>query len=262
MVAASKSASALARRSRLWVTSCCVPFASSATTSSCGGRAGQRAVEPLLGADQPLADALPELAGGHAREGHEQELLERRALGDVARGERGDGERLAGARARLEDGDPGRQRAADVERLDVGGEAAHRSKTASVCRRPFQRRTDVAAEARRLGVVPAVALLVGARRLCRQLVEARGCRRGRAGARARRPPWGSSSPTPTPLRAAFSASAPCVSGCRVGRGGHAGERERLAHAAVVEVDEGRELLSRPLARGPLGGRRAAGSGRS
>jgi hypothetical protein len=106
------------------------------------GRTRQRAVEPLLGADQPLAHALAELAGGHAREGHEQELLERGALGDVARGERGDGERFPGPRARFEDGDPGRQRAADVERADVAGEGAHRSKTASVWRRPFQRRTE------------------------------------------------------------------------------------------------------------------------
>ena len=41
--------------------------------------------------------------------------LERHALGDVARGERGDRVRLAGAGARLEHGDAGRQRPAEVE---------------------------------------------------------------------------------------------------------------------------------------------------
>ena len=49
---------------------------------------------------------------------------------------------------------------------------AHRSKTASVREQAVPQARGVAAEARRLGVVPAVALLVGARRLGDQLVEA------------------------------------------------------------------------------------------
>ena len=169
-----------------------------------------------------------------------------RALGDIAGGQRGDGEGLPGAGARLEDGDPGRQRAADVERPDVAAEAAHRSKTASVWRRPFQRRTRVAAEARRLGVVPAFALLIWAWRLGCQLVEARdvapdelvlevGVFVGELPARLPRRAGG------------LLGVAALVGGCRVGRGGHAGERERLAHAAVVEVDEGRERLAHPFA---------------
>ena len=49
--------------------------------------------------------------------------VERRALGDVARRQRGDRVRLAGAGARLEHGDAGRQRPADVERR--GSPVAH-----------------------------------------------------------------------------------------------------------------------------------------
>ena len=85
--------------------------------------AGQDAGQPVLGADEPLAHPRPQLAGGHPAERHEQHVLERRALGDVAGGEGGDGERLAGAGARLEHRDAGRQRPADVER---GVGVAHR----------------------------------------------------------------------------------------------------------------------------------------
>ena len=50
------------------------------------------------------------------------------ALGDVARRERGDRVRLAGARARLEHGHAGRQRAADVERRVLIGPPPARSR--------------------------------------------------------------------------------------------------------------------------------------
>jgi hypothetical protein len=79
-------------------------------------RAGERALEPLLRAHQPLADALSQLARRHPRERHQQQLVQLNALGDVARGERRDRERLAGAGAGLEHGHAGRERAADVER--------------------------------------------------------------------------------------------------------------------------------------------------
>ena len=85
--------------------------------ASLGAAPASAALERLLGADEPLAHAVAQLAGRHARERDEQQLVERRALGDVARRERGDRVRLAGAGARLEHGDAGRQRAADVERL-------------------------------------------------------------------------------------------------------------------------------------------------
>ena len=115
-----------------------------------GGAAPASArARPCSARHEALAHALAQLAGRHPREGHEQELLERRALGDVARGERGDRERLAGAGARLEHGDAGRQRAADVERPDVGRGAGHRSTTSSQASAPVPQAPRVAAEARR-----------------------------------------------------------------------------------------------------------------
>ena len=76
-----------------------------------GGRrrdAVHRGLQPGLGGDEALADARAQLAGGHPPERHEQHAVERRALGDVPGGEGGDRERLAGAGARLEQGDAGR----------------------------------------------------------------------------------------------------------------------------------------------------------
>ncbi len=103
-------------------------------------RAGEAAGEALLGVDEALADAVAQLAGRHARERHEQDLVKRRALGDVARGERGDGERLAGPRARLEHRDAGRQRSPEVKRRG-SADAAHRSITSSTASRsPHTRR--------------------------------------------------------------------------------------------------------------------------
>ena len=118
IVAASKSASARASRSRRSrdLLARALGEQPRRPRRRCGGAPASARVEPLLGADEPLAHALAQLAGRHAREGDEQQLVERRALGDVARGERGDRVRLAGAGARLEHGDAGRQRAADVER--------------------------------------------------------------------------------------------------------------------------------------------------
>ena len=136
MVAESKSASAAASRSRRRATS----------VGAAGGeqlhdrvvlrrRARQRALEPLLRADQPLAHALAQLPGGHAREGHHQDLLQRDALGHVAGGERGDRERLAGARARLEHGHAGRERPADVEGLGHRCSTCSQASTSSHSRR-------------------------------------------------------------------------------------------------------------------------------
>ncbi len=100
---------------------------------------GQRALEPVLGADQALADAIAQLAGRHARERHEQQVLQAHPVGDVAGGERGDRERLAGARAGLEHGDAAGQRAADVERAALCGRA-HRSSSRSQASSPSHRR--------------------------------------------------------------------------------------------------------------------------
>ena len=101
-------------------------------------RAGQRAGQAALSRDEPLAHALAQLAGGHPREGHEQQLVERRALRDVSRGKGGDRERLAGPGAGLEHGHAGRQRSADVERPDIGREVRQRSLTSSQASRPSQ----------------------------------------------------------------------------------------------------------------------------
>ena len=97
-----------------------------------GGRAQPQLA---LGADQPLAHAVAQLARGHPRERDQQQPVQRHALGHVARGQRRDRVRLAGPRAGLEHGDAGRKRAADVER------PAHASPTTSTASRPRHRRS-------------------------------------------------------------------------------------------------------------------------
>ena len=99
IVAASKSASAWRSRSRRAARR---PRAEEQPLDSSAGGAARASARSAL--DQPLAHALAQLAGRHPREGDEQQLVQRRALGDVARGQRGDRERLAGAGARLEHG--------------------------------------------------------------------------------------------------------------------------------------------------------------
>ena len=113
--------------------------ASCTTSSSGGGAPASTRASPLLGLHEPLADALAQLARGHAREGDEQELVERVALGDVARGERGDRVRLAGAGARLEHGHAGRQRAADVEAARISAAVAHSSASSAAHSRRARR---------------------------------------------------------------------------------------------------------------------------
>ena len=154
-----------------------------------GRRAGQRAGEPLLGADEPLAHAVAQLAGRHPRERDEQQLVERDPVGDVAGRQRGDRVRLAGARARLEHGHAGRQRAADVE----GACSSLRLLLAAEHAAPQPLREPP--EAGRLVGLEVLASRRGERAAARRR---RGPRRTPAGARARRPPWGSSSRTPTP----------------------------------------------------------------
>ena len=223
IVAASKSASARSSRARRC-----------ATTS--GGAVGEQldhgvvargagALERPLGADQPLAHAVAQLAGGHARERDQQQLVQRDAVGDVASRERRDRVRLAGPGARLEHRDALRQRAADVERV------AHWLSTRSCCSQPAPQAQRVLAEPRRLAGRPP---LVGAGQARR--AGSRTAARGRRSARARRrdPPSGSDR-TPTRARG-FAAG-------RVGGRRAHGDRKRLAHPAVVEVDQDRELLA-------------------
>ena len=119
IVAASKSASAAATRARRRASSSAGHGGEQREHLVVGRRAGRRcaaAVQAGLDVDEALADPRSQLSGGHPPERHEQHALERRALGDVAGGEGGDRERLAGAGAGLEQGDARRQRAAHVER--------------------------------------------------------------------------------------------------------------------------------------------------
>jgi hypothetical protein len=92
-----------------------------------GVLAPERELEPALGAHEPLPHAVAQLRRRVARERHDEQLVQAQALGDVARGEARDRERLAGAGARLEHRDAGRQGAADVERPLVGRLRGHRS---------------------------------------------------------------------------------------------------------------------------------------
>ena len=219
--------------------------------------ARQHRAERPLGAHQPLADALAQLAGRHPRERDEQQVVERRAVRDVARRERGDRVRLAGAGARLEHGDPARQRPADVERLAVG-EQAHASRTSS--RRSSPSHSRRAQRPKRVGS-----------RSSQPGPDSSG--RGacsHSSANVRSPPSTSrcsgsrsslskfqvDSHASAASRAAFDA------GARVGGRGRAGERRRLAHAAVVEVEQDRELrarLARVQRRDPRDGHRAVGA---
>ena len=90
-----------------------------------GGDAGEHPTELVLDAHEPLAHTLTQLAGRHAGERDEQQLLQREAVRDIARRERGDRVGLARPGARLEHGHAGRQGAADVERLGVGVARRH-----------------------------------------------------------------------------------------------------------------------------------------
>ena len=84
-------------------------------------RPASDARELLLGRDQPLANALTQLARRHPCEGHQQQLVQRRAGGDEARRQCGDRERLAGAGARLEHRHTAAAaRPVSVERGDAG----------------------------------------------------------------------------------------------------------------------------------------------
>ena len=126
MVASSKAPSASRSRSRRAARSTGAQSRSSAIRSLVG--VGVAAAERSLGLDELATDPLAKLLARHPAEGHDQHLVQGRdAFGDEASDQRGDGERLAGAGTGLQQGRPGRQRAADVE----GVELAHRWPTRS-----------------------------------------------------------------------------------------------------------------------------------
>ena len=169
------------------------------------------------------------------------------AVRDVARRQRRDRVRLAGAGARLEHGHAGRQRPADVERR------GHWCVDPLGLQEPGPQPQRPAAEAGGLVRVPERADLVGARRLREQLVEAELAEhepvlgldvllRERVG---------------LPLGARRLDRVAVRAGRRRVRGrGQAGQRRRLAHPAVVEVEQDRQVVER------LAGGRPARSGRS
>ena len=98
--------------------------------------------QPVVRAHQTLAHLVAQLAGRHAGEGdHEEPVDGQDALRHVPGRQGGDGEGLAGAGARLEQRHPGRQLATRVEGLGcaVRGEG-HRSVSTSWSRRPAQSR--------------------------------------------------------------------------------------------------------------------------
>jgi hypothetical protein len=100
--------------------------------------AGEDDGQPLGGADEALPHPFAKLPRRHAGERHDQEAVKGHALGDIAGGEAGDRERLAGAGTRLQQSHTARKWSADVERLRGApsrqrrrGGATHRSTSCS-----------------------------------------------------------------------------------------------------------------------------------
>ena len=226
-----------------------------------GAAARERTGQALLDAHEPLAHALAQLPGRHAREGDEQQLVERRALGHVARRQGGDRVRLAGAGARLQHGHAGRERAARRRTAGPSRRPAHRSSISSWASSPSHMRRARRPTRVRLRDLPALAL-------------PRPARGGSASSssRLRTPPstsWCSGSLSSLSqfhsdahaFRAAATGSRPGGGCLGVGGGRLAVERKRLPHPTVVEVEERREVPERSLAAARRRRRRAARSGR-
>jgi hypothetical protein len=123
MVAASKLATALARRPRRQQAQDVV-----VTVRDDAGEGGR---EAFGAAHEALTHALAKLPRRHAGEGDDEEAVERHAVGDIPGGEGGDRVRLAGAGARLEQRHPTRERPAHVEGRRHAVVVTHRSTTSS-----------------------------------------------------------------------------------------------------------------------------------
>ena len=202
-----------------------------------GGLAVEHARESLLGLQEPLADAFAQLARGQAREGHEEDLVQRDAGRHVPGRERGDRVRLAGPRARLEDGHPCGEWTADVEAAGL----AHRVSTFSWAKTPAHRR-----RARTPKRVPSVAC------------QSRSSGRGGGASRNSRGCWppkasrcsGSLSSLSKRNSEAHSREADrsgvesLARRLRVGVRRLAGDGQRLAQPAVHEIGEHGEVLER------------------
>ncbi len=172
-------------------------------------------------AHQPLAHPLAQLAGRHPRERDEQEPLQRRALGDVARRERRDRPRLAGARARLQHGHAGRQRSGDVE---LAGHRCSCLRTGSHSRRA-QRPTRRVSSMSHASSVRAAGSIRSAK------------------LSGPRTSWCSGSASSPGKRA--DSQAPAASPpARVRGRRQAVQRRRLAHPAVVEIEQLDQVVAR------------------
>ena len=229
IVAASKSASARASRARRASTTSRRPSASSRTTSS----PEATAAAPARARPRPAARARGRAARrGHPREGHQQQLLQRRALGDVARRQRRDRVRLARPRARLEHGDARRQRAADVERR---GSLRRVTRLVQPAARPT---AGARSWPKRVGS-PGSQRSSGARAARRAAPRTASAGRTTSSCSGSRSSFGKRSDSHSRARRSPPRRR---SAADVGS-----ERQRLAHPAVVEVDQHRELLQRVLA---------------
>ncbi len=224
------------------------PSASSCTTPSSSWPAAPASDvdSPSLGAHEPLADPLAQLARRHPRERDDQQLVDRHALGD----ERAVSAAIVNvlpvpalASSSVTPLGSGPQRSNG--RVSSIGAAAHRSITSSRAQSPSHSRRAYTPEPRRLdGSQPA---LVRPRRAgsVEQLGEGHvppSTSRCSGSASS----LGSSSRTSTPSRRPPSRRAPRRRRGVRGRG-LAVERQRLAHAALEEVDEHVELRARAAA---------------
>ena len=185
------------------------------------GRSGQ----PAQRDRQPLAHPLAQLLGGRAAEGRQHQLRQvGDALGDVAGGERRDGPGLAGAGARLEHG-RARSAAGRTGRSSAAPHGAARRLAGQ------QRRPQPPGERAEAGRLPPSPRVRGQPRERRRAGRAR----RRRGGRCRRRTAESHS-----VCAAASASStlpPCARARGVLARRADRERQRLAHALVVERDQ-------------------------
>ena len=234
IVAASKSASA--RTSRSWRSCDLVrrPVGEQRhDLVGAGRRAGQRALEPCSADDQPLAHALAQLAGRHARERHEQQLrpaaCPRRRSAPRARRSCTSCRCPRSPRARSRRSAAGRRRrtaaTADLEVAHTRRVTAPRSTQQAGPQPPRE-----AAEARRLGVVPAVARLVRCGPAARAERRTPAMPPKTSWCSGSRPRFGNPSPTPTRARGVRRRRPRDRARRRRRRSVMAGERQRLAHA--------------------------------
>ena len=230
MVAASNWASARVSRARRAATSASSARGQQREHRVRAGPGGGRVGQPALGRHQPLADPLAQLVGGLPAEGDQHQLGQLGpALGQVAGGQRGDGEGLAGAGAGLQHGGAGRQRhrRRRTARRLVAVTASHSRTTSSASSSGDHRAS--ASVPNRVGSPPA--------RSGRRRAAPPARRPGPTPAGARRRPRSATAPTvqvADGLRGRVRGVRPAGPGPRVGVPGHRGQRQRLAQPGVPQ----------------------------